>query len=138
MDAWLRNDAAVGRYVFLRLTPSNRLDETLVTDRVTITRPKGARLSLGGLQKTSYASDDRLPEKGASNVATTTEEIAPYGSFWDAPMRKATHLVGRTQAVLSAAYASPFRQPQDHVAVALTSRRTDLSRSTTCRSNVTT
>jgi hypothetical protein len=73
--------AELGALLKLHLKITNRLDETLVIDKISVTKPRDARLSQGKRPPPPTYSNTREPEVGETNFVLSPAIVYETGSI---------------------------------------------------------
>jgi hypothetical protein len=74
----------MGRYLRIHLFITNRLDETLVVEKITVRQPRDARIATGRVNKIGRAE----PQRGESASLVPNLELRAFGSSWDSPLSR--------------------------------------------------
>jgi hypothetical protein len=75
-DVSLGDAPDIGRFVLARLVVKNRIDETLIVNRIAVLRPKGAVVSLGR-QPQPPDHGGVFPARGESNAVSPARNVLP-------------------------------------------------------------
>jgi hypothetical protein len=74
------DDKGLGHYLHLRLIITNRLDETVILNTVSVRRPRGALVSAGMRVNTGYSGGTLAATRGSSDTVVLGETISSAGS----------------------------------------------------------
>lgn len=75
-----QEDSELGRFIYARLHLTNRLDETIIVERIRAVRPRRSLLSAGQRVTTPDARRILKPTKGMGRSIFCSEQIASAGS----------------------------------------------------------